>query len=70
MSTPRLPATTVDYSAALHQSTPAARTDTLIAAIKLCGDVYCLELAGDEDRFAICEAASAAPHTEKYLLMR
>jgi len=60
MSTPRLPATTVDYSAALHQSTPAARTDTLIAAIELCGDVYCLELAGDEDRFAICEAASAA----------
>lgn len=38
----------------------ATRTDTLIAGLPLCGDVYCLELAGDEDQFAICEAESAA----------
>ena len=32
----------------------------LIPGLALCGDVYCLELAGDEDGFAICEADSAA----------
>ena len=75
MSTSRLLGITVDYSTHLARrllpahnscwrgelSTPRpARTDTLIAAIELCVDVYCLELAGDEDRFAICEAESAA----------
>ncbi len=34
-------------------------TDTLIAALGLRRNVYCLELAGDEDAFAVCEAETA-----------
>jgi len=34
-------------------------TDTLIARLELTKDVYCLELAGTEDAFAMCEAETA-----------
>jgi len=39
-------------------------TDTLIVGFRLYRGVYCLELAGNEDGFAACEAAAAASAVE------
>jgi len=43
-----------------RQQNTGERTDTLKAALGVYRGVYCLELAGDEDAFAACEARSAA----------
>lgn len=40
-------------------------TDTLIASLGFKTDVYCLELAGDEDAFAVCEAETASTAVDR-----
>ncbi len=43
-----------------RRNVPNESTDTLIPDPRSVSDVYCLELGGEDDAFAACEAASAA----------